>query len=113
MRLRLRRWLLLPPRLWPARRRIRSRQPPVRNHEEALARASTNTAVATPKASGRTTSGPAPAAAPTNAKVIAMVKDGIDENTVAQAVRNAKAVDFDLSSADSGGWRRQESRRPC
>jgi len=63
------------------------------------ARASTNTAVATPKASGRTTSGPAPAAALTNAKVIAMVKDGIDENTVAQAVRNAKAVDFDLSSA--------------
>jgi hypothetical protein len=27
-----------------------------------------------------------------------MVKDGIDDETVAQAVRNAKAVDFNLSS---------------
>jgi tetratricopeptide (TPR) repeat protein len=34
----------------------------------------------------------------TNARVIAMVKDGIDDETVAQAVRNAKAVDFNLSS---------------
>ncbi len=62
-------------------------------------RASANTSVATPTASGRTTSGPAPASALTDAKVIAMVKDGIDDDTVVQAIRNAKLVDFDLSSS--------------
>jgi tetratricopeptide (TPR) repeat protein len=35
----------------------------------------------------------------TDTQVIAMVKNGIDDDTVTQAVRNAKAVDFDLSSA--------------
>jgi tetratricopeptide (TPR) repeat protein len=35
----------------------------------------------------------------TDTQVIAMVKNGIDDDTVTQAVRSAKAVDFDLSSA--------------
>jgi tetratricopeptide (TPR) repeat protein len=35
----------------------------------------------------------------TNDKVIAMVKAGVDEETVAQAVRNAKLARFDLSTS--------------
>jgi hypothetical protein len=35
----------------------------------------------------------------TDSQVIAMVKNGIDDDTVMQAVHNAKTVDFDLSSA--------------
>ncbi len=35
----------------------------------------------------------------TNEKVIAMVKAGVDEDTVAQAVRNAKLARFDLSAS--------------
>jgi tetratricopeptide (TPR) repeat protein len=35
----------------------------------------------------------------TNAQVIAMVKSGMDDDTVAQAIRSAKAVNFDLSDA--------------
>jgi tetratricopeptide (TPR) repeat protein len=35
----------------------------------------------------------------TDGQVIAMVKNGIDDDTIAQTVRNAKAVNFDLSSA--------------
>jgi tetratricopeptide (TPR) repeat protein len=35
----------------------------------------------------------------TNAQVIAMVKSGMDDDTVAQAIRTAKAVSFDLSAA--------------
>lgn len=35
----------------------------------------------------------------TNAQVIAMVKSGMDDDTVAQAVRAAKAVSFDLTTA--------------
>lgn len=34
----------------------------------------------------------------TNAKVIAMVRAGLDDDSIAAAVRNAKAADFDLSS---------------
>jgi hypothetical protein len=34
----------------------------------------------------------------TDGQVIAMVKNGIDDDTIAQTVRNAKAVNFDLSS---------------
>ncbi len=35
----------------------------------------------------------------TDGQVIAMVKNGIDDDTIATTVRNAKAVNFDLSSA--------------
>ena len=35
----------------------------------------------------------------TDFKIIAMVKDGIDDDTLEQTVRNAKAVNFDLSAA--------------
>ncbi len=35
----------------------------------------------------------------TDGQVIAMVKNGIDDDTIAQTVRNAKAVNFDLSAA--------------
>ncbi len=35
----------------------------------------------------------------TNAQVIAMVKSGMDDDTVAQAIRSAKAVSFDLTPA--------------
>jgi tetratricopeptide (TPR) repeat protein len=35
----------------------------------------------------------------TNAKVIAMVKSGLDDDTLAQTIRAAKAVNFDLSAA--------------
>jgi hypothetical protein len=49
-------------------------------------------AAATPKAG-------AAAKALTNAQVIAMVKSGMDDDTVAQAVRAAKAVSFDLTTA--------------
>ncbi len=35
----------------------------------------------------------------TDSKIIAMVKDGIDDDTVEQTVRNAKAVNFDLTAA--------------
>ena len=46
----------------------------------------------------------------TNAQVIAMVKSGMDDDTVAQAIRAAKAVNFDLTTAgpaDSDRRRRQ------
>jgi hypothetical protein len=52
----------------------------------------------TPAASG--SGGKAAAAkALTNAQIIAMVKSGIEDDTVAQAIRAAKAVNFDLSAA--------------
>jgi len=35
----------------------------------------------------------------TDSRVIAMIKDGIDEQTVEEAIHNAKAVSFDLSAA--------------
>lgn len=35
----------------------------------------------------------------TNAQVVAMVKSGMDDDTVAQAIRSAKAVSFDLTAA--------------
>ena len=35
----------------------------------------------------------------TNAQVIAMVKSGMEDDTVAQTIRAAKAVNFDLSAA--------------
>jgi tetratricopeptide (TPR) repeat protein len=41
----------------------------------------------------------APANALTNAKVIAMVNSGVDDDTVAQTIRASKAVNFDLSAA--------------
>jgi len=41
----------------------------------------------------------APANALTNAKVIAMLKAGVDDDTVAQTIRASKAVNFDLSAA--------------
>jgi tetratricopeptide (TPR) repeat protein len=40
-----------------------------------------------------------PAKPLTNAQVIAMVKSGVDDDTVAQTIRAAKAVNFDLSAA--------------
>jgi tetratricopeptide (TPR) repeat protein len=40
----------------------------------------------------------ASASALTNAKVIAMVKSGVDDDTVAQTIRASKAVSFDLSA---------------
>lgn len=48
--------------------------------------------------SGTTHSGGA-AKALDNAQVIAMVKSGVSDDTIAETVRNAKAVDFDLSLA--------------
>jgi hypothetical protein len=52
-------------------------------------------------------SSPSPSAAPkaaatkalTNAQVVTMVKSGMDDETVAQAIRAAKAVDFDMTTA--------------
>ena len=35
----------------------------------------------------------------TDSQVIALVKNGVDDDTIAQTVRNAKAVNFDLSAA--------------
>jgi len=40
-----------------------------------------------------------PAKALTNAQVIAMVNSGVDDDTVAQTIRAAKAVNFDLTAA--------------
>jgi hypothetical protein len=51
----------------------------------------------TPAASGP--GGKATAKALTNAQVITMVNSGMEDDTVAQAIRAAKAVDFDLSAA--------------
>jgi len=51
--------------------------------------------------SGTTQSGAPAASGPkalTNAQIIAMVKAGVAEDTIAASVKNAKAVDFDLSS---------------
>ena len=39
----------------------------------------------------------------TNAQVVAMVKSGMDDDTVAQAVKSAKAVSFDLTAAGLKG----------
>jgi hypothetical protein len=56
-------------------------------------------------AANGTSAQPGPGTAPvaakglTNAQVVAMVKAGIDDDTVAQAVRAAKAVNFDLTAA--------------
>ena len=41
----------------------------------------------------------APAKALTNAQIVAMVKAGMEDDTVAATVRSAKAVNFDLSAA--------------
>ena len=48
---------------------------------------------------GTDTKAPVAANALTNAKVIAMVKSGLDDDTVVQTIRAAKAVNFDLSAA--------------
>jgi tetratricopeptide (TPR) repeat protein len=57
----------------------------------------------TPPAAARngsvSTKAGAPPSALTNAKVIAMVKSGVDDDTVAQTIRVSKAVSFDLSAA--------------
>ncbi len=52
--------------------------------------------VVTPR-SGATQSGNSPKAL-TNAQIIAMVKAGVADETIAETVKTAKAVDFDLSS---------------
>jgi len=41
---------------------------------------------------------PTAAKALTNAQVVSMVKSGMDEDTVTQAVRSAKAVNFDMTT---------------
>jgi len=56
------------------------------------------TSTGTTPRSGTTHSGNTPKAL-TNAQVIAMVKAGVAEDTIAESVKTAKAVDFDLSSA--------------
>ncbi len=55
--------------------------------------------VSMPGKSGTGAKAPVAANALTNAKVIAMVKSGVDDDTVAQTIRAAKAVNFDLSAA--------------
>jgi tetratricopeptide (TPR) repeat protein len=40
-----------------------------------------------------------PAKALTNAQIVAMVKSGMEDDTVATAIRSAKAINFDLSAA--------------
>jgi tetratricopeptide (TPR) repeat protein len=40
-----------------------------------------------------------PAKGLTNAQIVAMVKSGVDDDTVAQTIRTSKAVNFDLSTA--------------
>jgi hypothetical protein len=52
-----------------------------------------------PGKSGTGAKAPAAANALTNAKVIAMVKSGVDDDSVAQTIRASKAVNFDLSAA--------------
>ena len=47
---------------------------------------------------GTAAKAPAAANALTNAKVIAMVKSGLDDDTVVQTIRAAKAVNFDVSA---------------
>ena len=57
-------------------------------------------AVAAGKPGASGTGSPAAAVkALTNAQVVAMVKSGMDDDTVAQAIRAAKAVTFDLTAA--------------
>jgi tetratricopeptide (TPR) repeat protein len=53
----------------------------------------------TPGKSGTSVKAPVVANALTNAKVISMVKSGVDDDTVAQSIRASKAVNFDLSAA--------------
>jgi len=53
---------------------------------------------ATPAASGRTATPSTPKGL-TNAQVVAMVKAGMDDDAVMQAVRSAKAVSFDVTTA--------------
>lgn len=54
---------------------------------------------AAPNASGPGAKTAATAKALTNAQVVAMVKSGMDDDTVTQAIRSAKAVSFDLTAA--------------
>jgi hypothetical protein len=53
----------------------------------------------TPGKSGAVGKAAVAAKALTNAQVIAMVKSGVEDDTVAQTIRAAKAVNFDLSAA--------------
>jgi hypothetical protein len=68
-----------------------STKPPATPPAKTPAPASTTTGTARPTASG--------SSALTDSQVIAMVKNGIADDSVEQIVKNAKAVDFDLSSA--------------
>jgi tetratricopeptide (TPR) repeat protein len=55
--------------------------------------------VAKSSTSGASGKSSAPAKALTNAQIVAMVKAGMEDDTVATAIRSAKAVNFDLSVA--------------
>ena len=61
----------------------------------------------------------AAASALTNAKVIAIVKSGVDDDTVAQTIRASKAVNFDLSTAGQqaltagGAWQLPRWKMNC
>jgi tetratricopeptide (TPR) repeat protein len=66
------------------------------NEENERARAATNKSLPASAASNAKPSEPKPL---TNEKVIAMVKAGLDDDTVAQAIRTAKLARFDLSTS--------------
>ncbi|MGC1463219.1 MAG: tetratricopeptide repeat protein [Terracidiphilus sp.] len=66
-----------------------------RHPAPSVASAATAAGGGTPSESKSSTA----AKALTNAQVIAMVKSGMDDDTVVQAVRSAKAVSFDLTTA--------------
>jgi hypothetical protein len=65
-------------------------------NQKAAAAAASSQAPAAPPPVAKAAS---PAKPLTNAQVIAMVKSGVDDDTVAQTIRAAKAVNFDLSAA--------------
>lgn len=67
-------------------------------HKVAAAEISHHTPATTPRSGTVHSRSMAPRAL-TNAQIIAMVKAGVSDDIVAQSVRNAKSVDFDLSLA--------------
>jgi hypothetical protein len=67
-----------------------------RKAEAATAAAASSQAPAAPPPVAKAST---PAKPLTNAQVIAMVKSGVDDDTVAQTIRAAKAVNFDLTDA--------------
>ncbi len=71
--------------------------PPPAKSTSAIESRGIHHAASTPRSSGKHAKGAERAL--TDAQIVAMVKAGVADETIAETVKNAKAVDFDLSSA--------------